>query len=546
VPGTAAGTLLVVDDLEEAPAAAAALGGGPAIVLARRASGDEEVGSAAGPGGAAIAGVLLLQDLPHLSHLGVRARQEGLPFAACAGLGVVSGGGEGEDDGVDRMHVGRRVRVAISADGAVAVVPDAGNTAASPKSAPAAAAAPAAPPPEVDMRPVGPIALAGAAPETCGPKAAACGALLRAAAASGAAFTAPPGFVLPFGALPATATAAGVGRDLAAALEAVDAAAAAVMAGGAGGGGAAAADLAALDAAAAAARGLVASLRPDPAALASAVQAHLPPGVAAVAVRSSSSAEDLAGAAAAGLFESVLGVPLPSPAVAAAAAASPTDAWDPLATAVGQVWASLFSRRAVLARAAAGGGQGGAAMAVLIQAQAPAALSFILHTADPAAPAGRAAGDTLVAEVAVGAGEALASGGVAGSPWRLAVEKKGGRAASVRSFANLSSALLPVAGGGAASQAGGASLPSTLAWRPVDYSRHPLSCDGEALQALGAALGAAGAALEAAAGGVPQDVEGCFGPGALAALGGQGLGKGATLVPVIVQTRPQPGAAVKE
>lgn len=42
------------------------------ILLVRRADGDEEVG----PLGRRLAGVVLRQELPHLSHLGVRARQE--------------------------------------------------------------------------------------------------------------------------------------------------------------------------------------------------------------------------------------------------------------------------------------------------------------------------------------------------------------------------------------------------------------------------------------------------------------------------------------
>ncbi len=41
------------------------------MLLVRRADGDEEVG--AHP---RLAGVVLCQELPHLSHLGVRARQE--------------------------------------------------------------------------------------------------------------------------------------------------------------------------------------------------------------------------------------------------------------------------------------------------------------------------------------------------------------------------------------------------------------------------------------------------------------------------------------
>lgn len=42
------------------------------VLLVRSASGDEELG----PLGNRLKGVVLCQELPHLSHLGVRARQE--------------------------------------------------------------------------------------------------------------------------------------------------------------------------------------------------------------------------------------------------------------------------------------------------------------------------------------------------------------------------------------------------------------------------------------------------------------------------------------
>lgn len=42
------------------------------VLLVKRADGDEELG----PLGRHLRGVLLCQELPHLSHLGVRARQE--------------------------------------------------------------------------------------------------------------------------------------------------------------------------------------------------------------------------------------------------------------------------------------------------------------------------------------------------------------------------------------------------------------------------------------------------------------------------------------
>lgn len=60
-------------------------------------------------------------------------------------------------------------------------------------------------------------------------------------------------------------------------------------------------------------------------------------------------------------------------------------------------------------------------MAVLIQEQLSPDTSFVLHTASPLG--GDA--DVLVAELAVGLGETLASG-TRGSPWRLAVDKASG------------------------------------------------------------------------------------------------------------------------
>lgn len=60
------------------------------------------------------------------------------------------------------------------------------------------------------------------------------------------------------------------------------------------------------------------------------------PAASLLAVRSSANVEDLAGLSAAGLYESVVGVPV-------------GDAGE-VAKAVGEVWASLYSRRAVLSR----------------------------------------------------------------------------------------------------------------------------------------------------------------------------------------------------
>jgi hypothetical protein len=96
-----------------------------------------------------------------------------------------------------------------------------------------------------------------------------------------------------------------------------------------------------------------------------------------------------------------------------------------LGTAVKEVWASLYTRRAVMSRAAAGVGQKAARMAVLVQEMVPASLSFVLHTTHPTT----ADRNTLVAELAVGMGETLASG-ARGTPWRL--EVRGGRRSNLR------------------------------------------------------------------------------------------------------------------
>ena len=63
-----------------------------------------------------------------------------------------------------------------------------------------------------------------------------------------------------------------------------------------------------------------------------------------LAVRSSANVEDLAGMSAAGLYESVVGVPAADPKAVRAA--------------VAEVWASLFTRRAVMSRRWVGPGGG--------------------------------------------------------------------------------------------------------------------------------------------------------------------------------------------
>nr|CAD1820378.1 unnamed protein product [Ananas comosus var. bracteatus] len=77
VPGVAHGTLVQVESI--APGSLLSSIKGPVILVVSKADGDEEVKAA----GENIVGVVLLQELPHLSHLGVRARQEKVVFVTC-------------------------------------------------------------------------------------------------------------------------------------------------------------------------------------------------------------------------------------------------------------------------------------------------------------------------------------------------------------------------------------------------------------------------------------------------------------------------------
>jgi phosphoglucan,water dikinase len=303
-----------------------------------------------------------------------------------------------------------------------------------------------------------------------------CGELALVAARSDSLFRAPPGVFVPFGVMEASAESAGVLADLEAAVDACDAAAKS-------------GDADAVEVAAKAARDVVEAV-PFPPDLAARIAAAFAGESSCdrVVVRSSANVEDLAGMSAAGLYESVLGVSATSSAE--------------LGAAVREVWASLYSRRAVLARHFAGVPQRDAKMAVLVQEMTPSELSFVLHTRavsgasenDPA-PVPGSPSPTLEAEIAVGLGETLASG-ARGSPWRLEVEQSSGEVRTT-AFASLGTAKVlkkhaPHLG---------------VMTEAVDYSTSDLSKDERKRTALGLRLAAIGAALEAEYG-APQDIEG--------------------------------------
>ena len=203
------------------------------------------------------------------------------------------------------------------------------------------------------------------------------------------------------------------------------------------------------------------------------------PKDARLIVRSSANVEDLAGMSAAGLYDSIPNVNLRNPIA--------------FGNAVCKVWASLYTRRAVLSRRAAGVPQKDALMAVLVQEMLSPDLSFVLHTFSPTDQNDK----SVEAEIACGLGETLASG-TRGTPWRLSSGKFDGLVQTL-AFANFSEELRVLAAGPADGE---------VAHLTVDYSKKPLSVDPKFREQLGQRLCAVGFFLERKFG-CPQDVEGC-------------------------------------
>jgi pyruvate, water dikinase len=146
---------------------------------------------------------------------------------------------------------------------------------------------------------------------------------------------------------------------------------------------------------------------------------------AAVAVRSSATAEDTASASFAGMNESFLNV----------------RGADAAVRAVHECWASLFGARTIFYRAKRGLGQADMDIAVVVQRQVDARRAGVMFTVDPAS----GARDRLVIEASIGLGESVVSGSV--SPDRYVVDKHDG-AILAREVRRKQTAVVPLAGGG--------------------------------------------------------------------------------------------------
>ncbi|XP_019428059.1 PREDICTED: phosphoglucan, water dikinase, chloroplastic [Lupinus angustifolius] len=482
VPGAVAGTLVQVERI--VPGSLPSSVEGPIILVVNKADGDEEVTAA----GSNIVGVILKQELPHLSHLGVRARQEKVVFVTCDDDEKVSD--------IQRL-IGSFVRLEASTAGVNLKLSSSGDTdgnssvkSASDDSSPAVANPSFSVGRISDFNQVassgGVILLPDAEIQTSGAKAAACGLLSSLSAVSDkvysdqgvpASFRVPSGAVLPFGSMELELEKSNSSETFKSILEKIETA---KLEGGE------------LDALCHELQKLVSSLK-----LSTEVTERIGeifPNNARLIVRSSANVEDLAGMSAAGLYDSIPNVSPSNPTV--------------FGNAVSRVWASLYTRRAVLSRRAAGVPQKEASMAILVQEMLSPDLSFVLHTSSPA----KQDSNWVEAEIASGLGETLASG-TRGTPWRISSGKFDGQVETL-AFANLSEELL-VCGGGPAD--------GEVIHLTVDYSKKPLTVDPVYRRQLGQRLCSVGFFLERKFGS-PQDVEGCV------------VGKDI----FIVQTRPQP------
>jgi phosphoenolpyruvate synthase/pyruvate phosphate dikinase len=191
-----------------------------------------------------------------------------------------------------------------------------------------------------------------------------------------------------------------------------------------------------------------------------------------LAVRSSSTLEDLDKMAGAGLFDSILNVRL--------------EDQEDLKMAIIDVWLSLHTQRAIISRKQNKIKTEHAQMAVLVQQMIDSVFSFIIHSTNPMTDDA----NQVYIELAVGQGETLASANQTGTPYRLTYDKTT-KECKIVSFSSYSFGLF----------ASGAQ--QDLVKRCLDYSKIPFTQDHESLKCLGAELGKIACAIEKGFGGAP-------------------------------------------
>ena len=361
----------------------------PVVALLRNAAGDEEIP-------ASVVGIVLAHEIPHLSHLGVRARQAQIVFVACE-----------EATNFEELQSlqGRLISLTATPEQVkwetIADLASAQNRKREQRKPVRI--------PEVRLSAERSwIPLEEAVAESAGGKAAGARRLAELARIEGAGFKTPSSLVMPFGVMEAALQATpGRHAEYRRLLSQINARPLADFASAAG------------------------RLRDF------VQQLSVPDEIASVLVktfgskgrfivRSSANCEDLEEFAGAGLYESAVNV-------------APSE----IGWAVRAVWSSLWTRRAALSRRRAGIPHEQAHMAVLLQQMLAPDFSFVLHTVNPINHNLHEA----YAEIAVGLGEILASAATPGNPHRMLCDKDSG-AATILAFANFSEAIWPNPAGG--------------------------------------------------------------------------------------------------
>lgn len=447
VPGQSSGHLISASTLDQISALRS---DDPLIVRLERAAGDETIP-------ACVRGVILAQEIPQLSHLGVRARQAGVPFACCDETDVLEeidsqlGGWVALEVHADQVRLRATVAQECEEEEPTAPLP-----------VPAVVESATS---YDDVPPVIRLAELKPSPDSPDPwrvggKAARAARLASIAKQAASGFHAPTGIAIPFATLERQLDAVPARRERYDSL------------------------ISRLDQRPRDVEQLCGELRQlvyeleVPTAVVDAVRDVIGAGVPVV-VRSSSSAEDLHYLAGAGLYDSVTNVGIQG-----------------LRDAIRTVWASLWSPRAVRGREAGKLPHGLARMGVLIQPLITPELSFIMHTVNPVSGCRQEA----TVELVVGHGETLAGARFSGSPFRLICNKIDGETVTER-LASIGRALIPDGRGG-------------LREELVDYASLPLMNSESERRELGRRLARIAARLEESFGRA-QDVEGVINRGAI-------------------------------
>lgn len=450
--GTANGRLVFVENLSDfsPELTSKEMGHESVILVCRDADGDEDIP-------ACVRGVVLGRSLPHLSHLGVRARQAGVVFVCAEERNAFEGIWNGKSCKYATLVVNARDGLASLEEEYMQLNSSSANDVSVDKQDTGTSASNKAvlDIKDVDTKTRTVIPLTRTNQSNASSKCSFAGKLCRVAEDSSGLFLAPEGVALPHGLFQEQR-----GRHAKEYIKLVQAYSSADD----------------VDSAATALRAFIEEkFLMGPAAI-KAVQDTFT-GNSQLMVRSSANAEDLEDMSGAGLYDSIANVPAGDASAVSAA--------------VGEVWSSLWTKRAASSRAAYGVPHEKVSMAVLIQRMVPSDLSFVAFSLDPVS------GDSsaLYIEVAVGMGETLASASSSGSPYRFRVNRASMNV-TVVAFSSYGNALVPNGGkeGGLKSQV-------------IKYAQQEMTTSKSFRNALVTRIAKTVLVLEDQFGG-PQDVEG--------------------------------------